>query len=185
LREMTGFMQQGQQPVYAMGWCHGAPGIGLSRLRALQLVPGDAAIGAEFEEALNTTVNACRQWIPAAPGSGLCLCHGLGGNADLLIAASDALGRPDLRRVAEDAAHMAIQQIVPNDMPWPCGVNGGGESPNLMLGMAGIGHFFLRLHDSAGVPSVMLLNGAATVTERGLPGNASPRSLTVAALSDV
>jgi len=185
LRDMTGFMQQPQQPVYAMGWCHGAPGIGLSRLRAMQLLPGDAAIGAELEEALNTTVNACRQWIPAAPGSGLCLCHGLGGNADLLIAASDALGRPDLRRVAEDAAHMAIQQIVPNDMPWPCGVNGGGESPNLMLGMAGIGHFFLRLHDSAGVPSVMLLNGAATVTERGLPGNASPRSLTVAALSDV
>jgi lantibiotic biosynthesis protein len=109
-------------------------------------------------------MNACRQWV-SAPGSVLCLCHGLGGNADLLIAA-DSLGRSDLRRVAEDAARVAIQQIVPNDMPWPCGVNGGGESPNLMLGMAGIGHFFLRLHDAAGMPSVMLLHKRAAETMR-------------------
>jgi lantibiotic modifying enzyme len=165
LRDMTGFMPQPQQPVFAMGWCHGAPGIGLSRLRALQILPDDTAISGELDEALATTVSACRQWVSAS-GSGLCLCHGLGGNADLLIAAADSLGRSDLRRVAEDAAHMAIQQIVPNDMPWPCGVNGGGESPNLMLGMAGIGHFFLRLHDSAGVPSVMLLHKRTAETVR-------------------
>ena len=57
------------------------------------------------------SIGSRRQWVPA-PGSGLCLCHGLGGNADLLIAAADWLGRPDLRQVAGDAARNAIQQIV-------------------------------------------------------------------------
>ncbi len=82
----------------------------------------------------------------------------MGGNADLLIAAADALGRSGLRQVAEEAARTAIQQIEPNDMPWPCGVNGGGETPNLMLGLAGIGHFFLRLYDSGAVPSLLLVH---------------------------
>jgi len=31
----------------------------------------------------------------------------------------------------------------------------GGETPNLMLGTAGIGYFYLRLYDSAAVPSVL------------------------------
>jgi lantibiotic modifying enzyme len=179
LRDMTGYGAPTDQPVFAMGWCHGAPGIGLSRLRAHQILPGDPAIAAELEAALATTAGACRQWIPA-PGSGLSLCHGLGGNADLLLAAADWFARPALRQIAADAAAAAIQQIVPNDMPWPCGVNGGGESPNLMLGLAGIGHFLLRLHDPAGVPSVLLCGpevaapvraaGAATYLVGCVPG---------------
>jgi lantibiotic modifying enzyme len=153
---MTGYSATPDQQVFAMGWCHGAPGVGFSRLRAHQILPADTGITREMEDALATTADACRQWV-LTPGSGLSLCHGLGGNADLLIDAADDLARSDLRRVAEDAANTAIQQIVPNDMPWPCGVNGGGETPNFMLGLAGIGHFFLRLHDSAGVPSVLVL----------------------------
>jgi len=38
----------------------------------------------------------------------------------------------------------------------PCGVVSGGETPNLMLGTAGIGYFYLRLYDSSAVPSVLL-----------------------------
>ena len=44
-----------------------------------------------------------------------------------------------------------------NRNPWPCGVMSGGETPNLMLGTAGIGYFYLRLYDAAAVPSVLLL----------------------------
>jgi lantibiotic biosynthesis protein len=156
LRDMTGFSPAPNQPVFGMAWCHGAPGIGLSRLRAHQILPDDPAIAGELEIALATTAGACSRWTPT-PGSGLSLCHGLGGNADLLIASAELLGVSDFRQVAENAARSAIEQIEPNDMPWPCGVNGGGESPNLMLGIAGIGHFFLRLYDSAAVPSLLLL----------------------------
>jgi lantibiotic modifying enzyme len=37
---------------------------------------------------------------------------------------------------------------------WPCGTH-TGETPNLMLGLAGIGYFYLRLAQPQ-VPSVLL-----------------------------
>jgi len=165
LRDMTGYSAMPAGPVYAMGWCHGAPGIGLSRLRAHQILPGDHAIAEELEIALATTADSCRH------GGSLCLCHGLGGNADLLLAS----GRANLVQVAEEAASTAIQQIQPNDMPWPCGVNGGGETPNLMLGLAGIGHFFLRCYASQEVESVLLMHrkGSAVEISAGVLTNAA------------
>jgi hypothetical protein len=41
-------------------------------------------------------------------------------------------------------------------MPWPCGVPGGAETPNLLLGLSGIGYFLLRLYDSTAVPTALL-----------------------------
>jgi hypothetical protein len=38
----------------------------------------------------------------------------------------------------------------------------------MMLGMAGIGHFFLRLYDSAAVPSMVLLRGEPAPVKRSL-----------------
>ena len=71
-------------------------------------------------------------------------------------------------QVAEEAARTAIQQIQTNDLPWPCGVNGGGETPNLMLGLAGIGHFFLRCYASHEMPSLLLMHPAAQGSRRAL-----------------
>jgi len=50
-----------------------------------------------------------------------------------------------------------IQSVYRHRNPWPCGVVSGGETPNLMLGTAGIGYFYLRLYDSGAVPSVLLV----------------------------
>jgi lantibiotic modifying enzyme len=36
-------------------------------------------------------------------------------------------------------------------------VPGGGETASLMLGLAGIGYFYLRLHDPEGIPSVLII----------------------------
>jgi len=155
LRNMTGYMPAGQQ-AYAVAWCHGGPGIGLARLRALELLRAEEATARDLDEAFQTTVAACSNVV--FPNSGnLCLCHGMGGNADLLLASSDIQGRHDLRLVAENVGHQAIAQIRTPDLPWPCGVTTGGETPNLMIGLSGIGHFFLRLYDSIKVPSLMLL----------------------------
>ena len=131
-----------------MAWCHGAPGIGLSRLRAAQLT-GDATMRAEAETALQTTYGAL---VHPSPYDNFSLCHGLAGNAELFLGS----GEPRHRAVAENVGRMAVQAIAAPRQPWPCGVNGGGETPGLMLGLAGIGWFYLRLHDPA-VPSVLLL----------------------------
>ena len=85
------------------------------------------------------------------------LCHGLGGNAELFIMAADVLDDERYRTVAESIGDRGIQSIHLNRNPWPCGILGGGESPTLLLGTAGIGYFYLRLYDSA-VPSILLVN---------------------------
>ena len=86
---------------------------------------------------------------------GYSLCHGLGGNAELFITAADTLGDERYRAVAEAVGDRGIHAIHLNRNPWPCGVMSGGETPNLMLGIAGIGYFYLRLYDSAAVPPVL------------------------------
>ena len=155
LRDGAGFAPQGHT-MFSMAWCHGGPGIGLARLRALEMLDDSESTVADLNAALHSTTASCSNVVFPNSGS-LCLCHGLGGNADLLLAASDIYGRRDLRQVAENVGHQAIAQIRTPDLPWPCGVTTGGETPNLMLGLAGIGHFFLRLYDSEQTPSVLLI----------------------------
>ena len=98
-----------------------------------------------------------RCWEHASLGTGnFSLCHGDGGNADLLILAADVLSRPDLRREAENAGTRALDRFEDTRSPWPCGVPGAGKSPNLLLGVAGIGYFLLRLYDFENIRSALL-----------------------------
>jgi lantibiotic modifying enzyme len=154
--DLRSFVQPGPtgEPACMLAWCHGAPGIGFARLALHKLFPDDASILSEAETAVRTTAATLGQ---AAPGTGnFSLCHGDGGNADLLILAADVLSHPDLRREAESAAGRALDRFEDARAPWPCGVPGAGESPNLLLGLAGIGYFCLRLYDSERIPSALL-----------------------------
>ncbi|MFA7241335.1 MAG: lanthionine synthetase LanC family protein [Sulfuricellaceae bacterium] len=148
-----------QAPVYNMAWCHGAPGIGLSRLRNFELLDGDGEVRKEMDAAIQATATALS--MPWTPGMGnYSLCHGASGNAELLLMAAQQLNRPELRQIAEKIGWEGYQHYAQPEMPWPCGVNGGGETPNLMLGAAGIGHYYLRLHDVEKVPSVLIITPA-------------------------
>ena len=140
-----------QQLGYALAWCHGAPGIGLSRIRAFA-VTKDATYREEAEAAMEGTYRSLT--MPSA-SENYSLCHGLGGNAELFILAADVLGEERYRGVAESIGDRGIQAIHQNRNAWPCGVLGGGETPNLMLGTAGIGYFYLRLYSSTSVPTVL------------------------------
>jgi lantibiotic modifying enzyme len=139
---------------YSATWCHGAPGIALTRLRAWQLT-GRAEYRQQAETALRTTAV---QLESAAPGVGSwCLCHGTAGNADVLLLGSEILSDERWRTPAVQAAMRGIQTYEEADLPWPPGVNGGSENPGLMLGEAGVGWFFLRLVDPVTVSSVLLV----------------------------
>jgi lantibiotic modifying enzyme len=142
-------------PVYMTAWCHGAPGIGMSRLRVRDLLHQDPVALQEVEFALQTTAAALAQ--PIGPGMGnYSLCHGACGNAELMILAADRLGRRELRQPAEAIGQIGLEQCSRTDQPWPCGVQNAGETPGLLLGLAGIGYFYLRLYDSQAVPSVLI-----------------------------
>ncbi len=135
---------QRNTPVYANAWCHGAPGIGLSRLRAQELTH-DPACREEAETAIRTTSRALED--PRAAVNGFSLCHGCAGNADLLIEAARTTNEPGHRARAEAVGHAGIDRFEAQRLPWPCGIPGAGETPGLMLGTAGIGYFYLRLDD--------------------------------------
>jgi lantibiotic modifying enzyme len=139
-------------PSYPISWCHGAPGIGLDRLRAYEIF-GCETLRKEAEIAIRTTGTM----LSFTKGANFSLCHGLGGNADLLINASIVLDDPARMALPEQAGDQGIEQIERQDLRWPCGVTEGDETPNLMLGTAGIGYFYLRLWDPRLVPSVLIL----------------------------
>lgn len=149
--------QPGVQQICAVAWCHGAPGIGLSRIRAHQLLQEKECL-TEATVAVRTTSRSLNAALHnGGQGSNCSLCHGNMGNAELLLLAGDLLEDSDSLKLVSQLADQSIQQYQAGHNPWPCGVLNGGENPSLMLGLAGIGYFFLRLHDRKKVPSVMIV----------------------------
>jgi type 2 lantibiotic biosynthesis protein LanM len=127
-------------------WCHGAPGIGLARLRSLPHLD-DATIRAEIGTALATT-------LAEGFGRNLSLCHGDLGNLEFVVQAGERLDDPRWRLRADRLAAQILESI--DHEGWRCGVPLGVESPGLMTGLAGIGHGLLRLAEPARVPSVLV-----------------------------
>lgn len=102
---------------YMSAWCHGAAGIGLSRVRAWEILRHETLFS-EATVALNTVVAD----LPSLGNSSL--CHGTAGNADILIYASEKLNRPDLLEVAQAAGTNALERFEQRRLPWPCGLAG-------------------------------------------------------------
>ena len=138
-------------------WCHGAPGIALSRLRALEVLAEDnrASDTNDAFHALDTT----RQMVEAALYSGasnFSLCHGLAGNAEILMEGSRVLGETFAigEKLAWRVARVGADRHADHSDQWPCGL-GTATTPGLMCGLAGIGYFYMRLHNPS-VPSVLM-----------------------------
>lgn len=149
-------------PTYASFWCHGAPGIGLSRLRALEML-GAGNYRSEAEAALETTRRSVAVEIES-PAANYSICHGLAGNAEVLLFGEHVLGAhgSESARLAMRVADLGIRTYPERGLPWPCGTH-GGESPTLFLGLAGIGFFYLRLQDPT-IPSVLIPSAEAFQT---------------------
>jgi lantibiotic biosynthesis protein len=144
---------------FAAFWCHGAPGIALSRLRGYEIL-SDPICKAEAVAALNTTRDTLRSALDTWTGN-FSMCHGLAGNAEVLSYATRILGleRGEDAELALNVANYGIERYSRRQAPWPCGTH-VGETPNLMLGLAGIGHYYLRLHQPS-VPSILILQKEA------------------------
>lgn len=130
-----------------VAWCHGAPGIGLARLAAL-----DQLDDAPAREDIDTALSATRQYGFAMGHS---LCHGALGNLELLLTAARVLDRPEDRDALERATASVVADM--EDRGFVTGVPLGVETPGFMTGLAGIGYELLRLAEPDRVPSVLLL----------------------------
>jgi type 2 lantibiotic biosynthesis protein LanM len=135
-----------EQPSFMTAWCHGAPGIGLARLRSLGSMD-DPATRAEIETALATT-SACRLEANHS------LCHGALGNLEPLLQAGRTLG-PEWAAQASRLGGVILDDA--EQRGWKCGTPLGVESPGLMSGLAGIGYGLLRLAAPDDVPSILSL----------------------------
>ena len=140
------------EPKYMSAWCHGSPGIGLSRVRAFELT-GQSLYKEEAEAALRSTF----LFLDGPGGDGnYSFCHGMAGNCELPLYAAAVFEDPSLREACERCAARGWESYEQAGRPWLCGTLGGVADPSLMLGEAGIGYFFLRLF-SPETPSILLL----------------------------
>jgi lantibiotic modifying enzyme len=123
----------------------------LSRTRWLQLT-GHADARRDLERGLRTTL----RWLgdpDVIASASYTLCHGQLGAAACALAAAEALGDAEGRVAALATAARGLAAHGHDPSAWASGVR-RGPHPSLMLGQAGIGHFYLRLASSA-TPSVL------------------------------
>ena len=135
-----------------IAWCLGSPGIGLGRVRAME-IHHDAGYEPEIRAALRSVENALASCANIGSDD-FSLCHGWPGIAEFLLDAARATGDTHARDLAVRIADEGMAENA-STQNWHCGLV-LGTSPSLMLGLAGIGYFYLRLADPT-VPSVLLV----------------------------
>jgi len=130
------------------GWCHGAPGILLSKLMLLQYGYDDAQLEAETETALRTTMTKSFGYNPS-------LCHGDLGNLLILMHCAKVLGRHEIR----DQCLRVFQELYENiiSKKWKDGVFRGTTSLGLMVGLAGFGYSLIKFCEPDIVPNILIL----------------------------
>ncbi|MGG4542210.1 type 2 lanthipeptide synthetase LanM family protein [Bacillus velezensis] len=128
-------------------WCHGAPGILLSRLRLLENGYWDAHIDQEINIALETTLKL-------GFGTEPVYCHGDFGQLEILLYANSVLDRN------EDTINVVRAYLLRllNDQPWNnTGVHRAFDIKGLMGGLSGIGFGLLKQAFPEKVPNILNL----------------------------
>jgi len=141
-------------PNFMNAWCHGAAGIGIARQRAFQLF-GSNSYKKDYLVALlhnidknNYTTNFNSQTIV--------LCHGFAGNADIHINHRIQKEKYDMKSI-EDIAKTIIEKRSQGHKYRSGFYYSEEEDVSLFMGNAGIGYFFLRLHNP-NISSVLTFN---------------------------
>jgi hypothetical protein len=126
---------------FVTAWCHGAAGVGLTRVRAYEIT-GHEEFLQQARDAAATTLAAQAYQIES--GGPAVLCHGLMGNALLFV----ELARHDSAWLehARTAARAAVGQYATRGHYLSgIGETREQEDPSVMLGIAGIGSAYLSL----------------------------------------
>lgn len=152
-----------QGPMVA--WCHGAVGIGLSRLS--MLAESDAEIcQTEIAVAVQATLSS-------GVGDNHCLCHGDLGKLDFLLQAAKAFPHEAWKADIQGLTPVILKHIERNG--WRCGINKPVDTLGLMTGLAGIGYGMLRAAAPEIVPPVTSLAPPRLTAPRESNAPRSPR----------
>ena len=135
-----------EMPGDMAAWCHGAPGIGLSRISATEITKSDQ-YKTDLENALlktySTTVNS------TAPSRSFNLCHGGGGNALLFFEANRVNRDTKYQEWITSVANQALLQKQESGY-YLSGFSAAEnkEDNSLFMGKAGVGYFYLLASES-------------------------------------
>ncbi len=130
--------------LFQVGWCYGAPGIGLGRLASLSFI-NDQRMKDEVAIAILTTEKHL-QGFHGSPN--LCCTHM--GRLEFLMEAARRLEMPDLLERSQKMIPQLLEQVKNSNEFFV---------PGLMKGAAGIGYSLLRFQDKTGmIPPVLLLS---------------------------
>jgi len=124
-------------PTYVSAWCHGAPGIGLSRLHAYKY-KNDKNHIYYFNKCVNNFF-LTKKYIVSGP-----LCHGLSGNAELLLNGYEVFNNDFLYNEVLKVALEYIKEKTETGSYIKDDTHERSQNPTLFLGNAGVGYFFLR-----------------------------------------
>jgi type 2 lantibiotic biosynthesis protein LanM len=130
-------------PSFAVGWCHGAPGIALARVDSLAYID-DAKTREEIHIGIRKTIES-------GFGPNYCLCHGNAGNLEILRYTAQHMGEPWLHETASRLTDDFLAGIAQGEASGEVGALG------LMAGLAGIGYSLLRIACPERVPCVLVL----------------------------
>ncbi|MEM8960963.1 MAG: type 2 lanthipeptide synthetase LanM [Acidobacteriota bacterium] len=135
-----------QAKAFRSAWCHGAPGMSLARLAAVD--HDDGAALAELELALGTTNRDTNHHLDH-------LCCGSLGQAEVLHRAGRQLDRDDWLDQAHRRAAAVVARARARTDRYALGWDDLDLVPALHQGLAGIGHQLLRFAAPEHIPSIL------------------------------
>lgn len=138
---------EGAASPYSSAWCHGGPGIGLSR----------ATLAGALSRADCDDINRALARLLESPlATTDCLCHGELGNLELLLSEGKRAGRSELLEIARRRASAALLRRGQRGA-WRCGGIPNESLPGLLCGLAGVGYGLLRCFFTEDIPAVLAI----------------------------
>jgi len=137
------------RPRYLTNWCHGAPGVALGRLGALDVLD-TPEIRDELERALETTAA-----LPQTPLDHVC-CGNMG-RAEVLLCAAGQLAAHRLDAALELTGGVLDRARQSGHFGWLPPAESYQFDPSFFSGAAGLGYTLLRLAEPDALPCVLLL----------------------------
>lgn len=145
-------------------WCHGAPGIGLSRIRAYELLGAS-----EYRKELETAITKTRKANFENELRSSTLCHGNGGNAMLFLETYRSYKDPVHLNMAEETAARMLASKEKSGVYFSGLADAGmQEDTSLFMGNAGIGYFYLQVLSPFTVPSLLSPNVQGSFNASGM-----------------
>ncbi|MES5888392.1 MULTISPECIES: type 2 lanthipeptide synthetase LanM [unclassified Bacillus cereus group] len=129
-------------------WCHGAGGIGISRLMMSQFIE-NATINDDLQKSVHILMNK-------GFGTTHTLCHGDFGNLDFLLTYAKMTKNNEYIDISREIGEYVLKQKEENGK-WNFDQNGDTNILGFMIGTSGIGFELLRLNNPD-IPSVLNLD---------------------------